>query len=104
MRLPLATTVGCRTFGLHLPRWGRARESLVWGIALALAAGACAAQEVTIAVSRASLSLPVWVADSLKLFADEGLAVTTRECIGGHRCIKLMFDGEVPLARRPRCR
>ena len=65
---------------------------------LALAAGASAAQEVTIAVSRASLSLPVWVADSLKLFSDEGLPVTTRECIGGHRCIKLMLDGEVPLA------
>jgi ABC-type nitrate/sulfonate/bicarbonate transport system substrate-binding protein len=98
MRLPLPSTVGCWTFGSRLPRSRRARESFVWGIALTFAAGACAAQEVTIAVSRASLSLPVWVADSLKLFANEGLPVTTRECVGGHRCIKLMLDGEVPLA------
>jgi ABC-type nitrate/sulfonate/bicarbonate transport system substrate-binding protein len=76
----------------------RAREWSVWGVTLALAAGACAAQEVTIAVSRASLSLPIFVADSLKFFADAGIPVTTRECIGGHRCIKLMLDGEVPLA------
>ena len=71
---------------------------MVWGIALALAACTSTAQEATIAVSRASLSLPIFVADSLKLFAEEGIAVTTRECIGGNRCIKLMLDGEVPLA------
>src|SRR5215468_4453493 len=98
MRLTQPSAVGYLIFGLRLSRWRRACQSFVWGVALALAAGACAAQEVTIAVSRASLSLPVWVADSLKLFANEGLPATTRECVGGHRCIKLMLDGEVPLA------
>ena len=91
MRLAPLCAVGCRT-------WLRRCKSSLWGVALALAAGACAAQEVTIAVSHSTLSLPIFVADSLKLFAEERIAVTTRECIGGHRCIKLMLDGEMPLA------
>src|SRR5262245_11998706 len=81
-----------------VPRWLQRCESFACAIALALAAGACPAQPVTIAVSRASLSLPIFVADSQKFFAAEGIAVTTRECIGGYRCIRLMLDGEVPLA------
>jgi ABC-type nitrate/sulfonate/bicarbonate transport system substrate-binding protein len=85
-------------FGFHFPRRLLTRESPVWGIALAFAAATCTAQDLAIAVSRSSMSLPVFVADSQKFFADEGVAVTTRECIGGHRCIKLMLDGEVPLA------
>ena len=44
------------------------------------------------------MSLPIWVADELKLFAAEGVAARTRECLGGHRCIKQMLDGEVSLA------
>jgi NitT/TauT family transport system substrate-binding protein len=69
-----------------------------WGLALALAAAACAAQELTIAVSSTPRSLPVFVADAQKFFAAEGVAVKTRECVGGNRCIKLMLDGEVPLS------
>jgi ABC-type nitrate/sulfonate/bicarbonate transport system substrate-binding protein len=65
---------------------------------LAMAAGISASSELTIAVSRSSLSLPLWVADELRLFAAEGLAAKTRECLGGHRCIKQMLDGEVSLA------
>jgi NitT/TauT family transport system substrate-binding protein len=76
----------------------RKRQLLAWGVALAITAATCSAQGLTIAVSRTSLSLPVYVADSQKFFDDELAAVTTRECVGGHRCIKLMLDGEVPLA------
>jgi NitT/TauT family transport system substrate-binding protein len=65
---------------------------------LALAAMTSASEELTIAVSRSSLSLPIWVAEELKLFAAEGVAAKTRECLGGHRCIKHMLDGEVSLA------
>jgi ABC-type nitrate/sulfonate/bicarbonate transport system substrate-binding protein len=93
-------TTLCRSAGrFHFLRGWRTRKShICWGIALALAAATCTAQELTIAVSRTPLSLPVFVAESQKYFADEGVAVTTRECIGGNRCIKLMLDGEVPLA------
>lgn len=54
--------------------------------------------DLTIAVSRSSLSLPFYVAEAHRFFADEGVAVRTRECLGGHRCIKLMLDGDVSLA------
>ncbi|GMV58431.1 MAG: ABC transporter substrate-binding protein [Burkholderiaceae bacterium] len=66
--------------------------------ALASAAADGAAQELTIAVSRSSLSLPIYVAETLDYFKAEGVAVRTRECLGGHRCIKQMLDGEVSLA------
>ena len=56
------------------------------------------AQELTIAVSRTSLSLPLYVAETQKFFVDEGLSVQTRECIGGQRCMKLLLDGQVQLA------
>lgn len=87
---------GC---GLRRPHRLRTRVSrLVSAIVLGLAAAAGAAQELTIAVSRTPLSLPVFVAEAQKYFAEEGVAVVTRECIGGNRCIKLLLDGEVPLA------
>ena len=65
---------------------------------LSLSAKSSMAQDMVIAVSRASLSLPLYVAETQKFFADEGLSVTTRECIGGQRCMKLLLDGEVQLA------
>ena len=69
---------------------------LVLGLGLSPQDGA--AQDLTIAVSRTSLSLPLYVAETQKFFADEGLTVQTRECIGGQRCIKLLLDGQVQLA------
>lgn len=66
--------------------------------ALALAIAPCAAQQLALAVSRSALSLPVFVAETQGFFAQEGVQVATRDCIGGHRCIKLMLDGEVDLA------
>ncbi|HEU0202751.1 MAG TPA: ABC transporter substrate-binding protein [Burkholderiaceae bacterium] len=76
----------------------RLRGACVVGLTLAGGTVACMAQDLTIAVSRSSLSLPLFVADAQKYYAAEGVAVATRECLGGHRCIKLIFDGEVDLA------
>jgi ABC-type nitrate/sulfonate/bicarbonate transport system substrate-binding protein len=73
-------------------------QAVLWALALGLGPSSSMAQDLTIAVSRTSLSLPLYVAESQKFFADEGLSVQTRECIGGQRCIKLMFDGQVHLA------
>lgn len=75
---------------------GRGRQS--WALALCLGPLVCAAQDLTIAVSRTSLSLPLYVAETQKFFSDEGLVVRTVECLGGQRCIKQMFEGEVQLA------
>jgi ABC-type nitrate/sulfonate/bicarbonate transport system substrate-binding protein len=74
------------------------RAAWLLGLALVLGSSACIAQEFSIAVSRSSLSLPLFVAESQKYFADEGVMVTTRECLGGHRCIRMIFDGEVDMA------
>ena len=73
-------------------------RSTLTALALVLSAAPGSAQDLTIAVSRTSLSLPLYVAQSQGFFADEGLSVQTRECIGGPRCIKLMFDGHADLA------
>ena len=73
-----------------------ARHALT--LALAFIVPATAAQELTIALSRTVLSLPVYVAESQRYFADEGVAVRTRECVGGQRCIKFIFDGQAQLA------
>lgn len=67
-------------------------------LALAFMLPAAAAQELMLAVSRTVLSLPVYVAESQRYFADEGVAVRTRECVGGQRCIKFIFDGQAQLA------
>lgn len=73
-----------------------ARHALA--LALAFILPVAAAQELTIALSRTVLSLPVYVAESQRYFADEGVAVRTRECVGGQRCIKFIFDGQAQLA------
>ena len=89
-----------RHLPLHRPNppARRSMRRFVCGLAAALAGFACAAQELTVAVSRTSLSLPFYVAESQKYFADEGVAVKRLDCIGGPRCLKLMLDGQVPLA------
>ncbi len=67
-------------------------------VALALIANHGRAQELTIAVSRTGLSLPLYVAEAQHYFAAEGVAVRTHECVGGPRCLKLLFDGQAQLA------
>jgi NitT/TauT family transport system substrate-binding protein len=79
------------------PATGRALQAAVL-LALALLACHGSAQELTIAVSRTVLSLPLYVAESQRYFAAEGVAVRTSECVGGQRCIKLLFDGQAQLA------
>ncbi len=67
-------------------------------LAAALAVAAASAQALKVAVSRSSLSLPLFVAEARGFFADEGLQVQLVGCLGGHRCIRQMLDGEVALA------
>jgi len=64
---------------------------------LSQACGATAA-ELTLAVSRTALSLPIFVAEAQGYFAAEGVAPKLAECIGGQRCMKRMFDGGADLA------
>jgi NitT/TauT family transport system substrate-binding protein len=79
------------------PATGRALKAALL-VALAFVANPGSAQELTIAVSRTVLSLPLYVAESQHYFAAEGVAVRTLECMGGQRCIKLIFDGQALLA------
>lgn len=68
------------------------------GLALLGALQAAGAADLTLAVSRSALSLPIFVADAQGFFAAEGVTVQLRDCIGGQRCIGLMFDGAADLA------
>lgn len=74
----------------------------LWLGLAALLVGAAAAgappKELTIAVANTPLSLPLFVADSQGYFADEGLKPRLQECVGGFRCMQLMFAGEADLA------
>lgn len=74
--------------------WGR---HLLAACIAALSLGAMA-QPMVIAVSRTSLALPFYVAEAQNHFAAEGVAVKVQECIGGQRCLKQLFDGQVVLA------
>ncbi len=79
----------------------RLLRTLVLALALTLSGAAtprATAGELAIAVSRSSLSLPLYVAEERGFYADEGVTVRSVECVGGHRCIRLMLDGSVALA------
>ena len=67
-------------------------------LALLLAPALAAGAELVLAVSRTSLSLPIYVAEAQGYFKAEGAAVRLQECIGGMRCIKHLFDGTAQLA------
>lgn len=56
------------------------------------------AQTLTVAVARTPLSLPVYIAHEKGYFAEEGLDVRLHDCTGGHRCLKLVLDGQADLA------
>jgi NitT/TauT family transport system substrate-binding protein len=70
----------------------------VMAMVLLATSGVAHAQEFAIAVSRSPLSLPLYVAEVAGYFQDEGLKVRFTECVGGHRCLKLMLDGQVDVA------
>ena len=72
----------------------RATVALAW---LAPAA-AGAADTLRIAVQRAPVSLPLYVAQQRGFFADEALEVEITDCIGGTRCLRLVLDDKADLA------
>ncbi len=92
IRLPSAPAARPRTTP---PR--RVRALLAWTLA-ALAPAAGAADALRIAVSRAPVSLPIYVAQERGFFADEQLAVTLEDCMSGDRCMRRLLDGLVDLA------
>ena len=74
-------------------------------VALALAAlawlapaAARAADALRIAVQRAPVSLPLYVAQHNGYFADEALEVAITDCIGGTRCLRQVLDDKADLA------
>lgn len=122
-RIPRRPGVGCAPGPSPIPRSINAAEASVtlpsphrrrlarllgawtaWSLVLAgLAAGprpaqAAAAQEITIAVARSPLTLPLLVAESQGFFAAEGVTVHSLDCLGGQRCLKLLFDGAAQFA------
>lgn len=78
------------------------RRAASLALLLFVAVAACAQRQppppLTLATSAASLSLPIHVADDNGYFAAEGVAVNLRECLGGFRCLRMMFDGQADLA------
>lgn len=59
---------------------------------------AFAGEPLTVAVSRTSLSLPVFVAQERGYFAQAGVEVRSTECLGGQRCIVEMLEGRADIA------
>jgi NitT/TauT family transport system substrate-binding protein len=57
-----------------------------------------AAPELRIAVSHTPMSLPLYVAQENGYFAAEGIEVRWTDCLGGHRCLQGVFDGQQDLA------
>lgn len=81
----------------------RARSAGHWAIRLGLwlalaAAGSTGAEPLTLAVSRTPLSLPLYIAQQNGYFAAEGLEVKVTECLGGHRCLRQVLDGQADVA------
>lgn len=56
------------------------------------------AADLVLAVSRTSLSLPIYVAEAQGYFVAEGVPLRLDECIGGQRCIRRLFEGSAELA------
>lgn len=82
----------------RLPRFARhwvARLGLWVGLAAAISAGA---EPLTLAVSRTPLSLPLYIAQHNGYFAEQGLEVKFNECLGGHRCLRQVLDGQADVA------
>ncbi len=82
----------------QLPRtaWQWAARFGVW---IALATAGCAwAEPLALAVSRSPLSLPLYIAQHNGYFTDEGLDIKFNECLGGHRCLRQVLDGQADVA------
>lgn len=77
---------------------GRAAGLLLAGAAFCLSTGVQAVESLRIAAARAPVSLPLFVAQQRGYFADEGLAVSIEDCIGGTRCIRCVLEGRADVA------
>ena len=58
---------------------------------------ACAAAELTFAVARTAMSLPVYVAEAQGYFADENLSVRITDCQFGRLCLGQLLEGKAAL-------
>ncbi|MDZ7938623.1 MAG: ABC transporter substrate-binding protein [Rhodoferax sp.] len=67
-------------------------------LGLALMASQASAETLRLAVSRTPLSLPLYIAQHHGYFAAEGLQVKFNECLGGHRCLRMVLDGQADVA------
>lgn len=81
----------------------RAPQSIGLCLLIALSWAVCApqasaAEALRLAVSATPLSLPIFVADKLNYFADEGLKLQLHEMVGGHRAMQALLDGQADLA------
>ena len=63
-----------------------------------MAFGGAQAQGLGVAVPRTSLSLPIYVAQEQGFFAAEGVDVRLIDCSGGHRCLRMLLDGQADVA------
>lgn len=80
------------------PRAAR-RWAVCVGLWLSMAAwGQAGAEPLTLAVSRTPLSLPLYIAQQNGYFGAEGLEVKFNECLGGHRCLRQVLDGQADVA------
>ena len=78
----------------HLTR-GWHTFALLWCLCCASASNA---QTLVIALAKTPLSLPFYVAQSESFFEAEGLAVTVRDVIGGHRSMQQLLEGQADVA------
>lgn len=63
-----------------------------------LAGNAGAAEKLRIAMSMTPLSAPLIVAEEKGFFREQDLDVSIEEVIGGHRTLKLVFEGKADIA------
>ena len=59
---------------------------------------ALSTEPLKISVSRTPLSLPLYVAESLGYFEDEGVKIKINDVIGGHRAMQQLYEGDADLA------
>lgn len=79
------------------------RFAMAVGFLVAIVSGlvmmpARAAERLSIMVSQTPLSLPIYIAHDKGYFAAAGLEVTLNNCVGGHRCMRQMLNGDADLA------
>jgi len=75
-------------------------QAFVTGVLWVAAVGAVPAQGLSldVAVSKGSVSLPIYVAQANGYFEREGLKVKLHECSSGKDCVRLLTEGQVSAA------